>query len=130
MPDAIPQITLISFGYKGGAVPASNLVLDVRFLKNPYWEEKLRPLTGLDAAVQEYVLSQPAAVDFLNVLLPFLKSFINCFQQSEPTEIKIAFGCTGGQHRSVSIVEAVFKSLKQAMPSAVIKVSHEGLQAQ
>jgi UPF0042 nucleotide-binding protein len=122
------HIQLISFGYKSGTVPVSNLVFDVRFLKNPYWEENLRDLCGLDPAVREYVLSQPAAVDFLGLLLPFLKAFITGFQQSDASEFKIAFGCTGGQHRSVAIVEAVAEALQETFPGA-ISTLHENLQA-
>jgi UPF0042 nucleotide-binding protein len=119
------QITLISFGYKNEAVPVSNLVFDVRFLKNPYWEEKLRPHSGLEKSIQEYVLSQPDAIDFLAILFPFLNAYIDYFQQSGKTEIKIAFGCTGGQHRSVAIVETVAKTLQAHYPAASVSKVHQ-----
>lgn len=122
-----PQITLISFGYKTGIVPVSNLAFDVRFLKNPYWDEKLRPFSGLDKNIQEYVLSQQTAIDFLNLLFPFLNGYIGQLQNSSENQIKIAFGCTGGHHRSVVMVEVVGKTLQENFPSAVISKFHREL---
>jgi RNase adapter protein RapZ len=122
------HVSFISFGYKTGELPVSNLAFDVRFLKNPYWEESLRPFSGKDAKVREYVLSQPAAIDFLNILLPFLKDFIGCLRRSGATETKIAFGCTGGQHRSVAIVEAVAAALQEIFPDVEVTICHSYLQ--
>ena len=122
-----PQITLTSFGYKTGIVPVSNLTFDVRFLKNPYWEEALRPFSGLDKNIQEYVLSQQAAIDFLDLLFPFLNTYIGQLRNSGENQIKIAFGCTGGHHRSVVMVEAVAQTLQENFPNAVISKLHREL---
>src|ERR1700679_1845228 len=65
-------VKLVSFGYKAAPPPLANVVFDVRFLKNPYWVEELRPLTGLDKPVQDYVLEQPLAQDFLESILTLL----------------------------------------------------------
>lgn len=106
------SIKIISFGFKEGNPPRANLLLDVRFLKNPFWEPELRELTGLDQAVQDYVLEQVAAKESLDKLVRLIESILPQLNQTESAEYVVAIGCTGGQHRSVSIAEALCKKLK------------------
>src|SRR5271170_6589757 len=98
-------VTILSFGHKAGAPPVANMVFDVRFLKNPFWVPELRPLTGLDKPVREYVLSQEAARDFLDSLMQLLSQLLPKFEELEIYEFSIALGCTGGQHRSAALAE-------------------------
>jgi UPF0042 nucleotide-binding protein len=121
------EVIVMSFGFKGGTIPLANLIFDVRFLKNPYWDEQLRGLTGEDSRIKEYVYQQELTADFLTSLLPFLESFINLQVKQNESPITIAFGCTGGQHRSVAIVELVVNKLKQVFPHFKISKQHREL---
>ncbi len=104
-----PQMrtAVTSFGYKHGVPPDADLVFDCRFLPNPHWVPHLRPYTGLDAAVREWVLSQPATNTFLEHLVPMLKALLPAYRLEGKSYLTIAFGCTGGRHRSVAIAEHV-----------------------
>ena len=99
------QVTVMSFGYKHGVPPDADLVFDCRFLPNPHWVEELRPLTGLDAEVQEYVASFDLTDRFLERLEPLLGLLLPAYVDEGKSVLTIAFGCTGGRHRSVSIAE-------------------------
>lgn len=101
------QVTVMSFGYKYGTPPDADLVLDCRFLPNPHWVEELRPMTGLDPVVQQYVASFELTERFLEQLRPLLELLLPAYHEEGKSILTIAFGCTGGRHRSVSIVEAV-----------------------
>lgn len=116
----------MSFGYKTGVMPVSNLTFDVRFIKNPYWEEELRPFSGLDRRIQEYVLCQPT-IDFLGLLFPFLNAVIPKLTEKDEKQITIAFGCTGGRHRSVALVEVIAKTLQETFPDATVIRYHREL---
>lgn len=120
-------VRISSFGYKMGKAPAANAVFDVRFLKNPYWVEHLRPLTGRDAPVQEYVMNQRAASDFMNSLVEMLTRLIPALEENQMSEFNIAFGCTGGQHRSATMVELLARELSVKIPSLHIECSHREL---
>ena len=89
------------------------MVLDCRFLPNPHWVEELRPLTGLDAEVREHVLGQPAAGEFLEHLEGLLHLLLPAYVAEGKAYLTIAFGCTGGRHRSVVIAEAVAELLRR-----------------
>jgi UPF0042 nucleotide-binding protein len=102
--DAI-QVGLVSFGFKQGLPLDVDLVFDVRFLPNPYWDEKLRPLTGIDADVSTYVLGNPIAEQFLSHLEGMLELLLPAYVAEGKSYLSIAIGCTGGQHRSVAMVE-------------------------
>jgi UPF0042 nucleotide-binding protein len=106
------QTTITSFGYKHGLPLDTDLVIDCRFLPNPHWVEELRPLTGLDAAVEEYVLGQPITDSFLQHLDDMLALLLPAYVAEGKSYLTIAFGCTGGRHRSVAIAEAVAKVLR------------------
>jgi UPF0042 nucleotide-binding protein len=98
-------IQLISFGYKFGVPLEADLVLDARFLQNPYYVEELRERSGLTAPVREYVLTQPATGRFLELVEELLDFSIPAFQAEGKSRLTIAIGCTGGQHRSIVLVE-------------------------
>jgi len=120
------SVTVMSFGYKEGPPPLANMVFDVRFLKNPYWVPELRPLSGRDAAVQQYVVKQPLALDFLDSLSTLLAVILPRFVDLEIGEFTLALGCTGGQHRSVALVEAVADRLERLFPIyQVIRIHRE-----
>lgn len=121
------EVTVMSFGYKRGEAPNANAVFDVRFLKNPYWVEHLRPLTGLDKPVQDYVLEQDAAQDFLTSILDLTVKIIPQFNRAKVKHFTIAFGCTGGQHRSTTIAENMAFSLARYFPEAHVRVVHREL---
>ncbi len=99
------QTTVTSFGFKHGLPTDVNMVIDCRFLPNPHWVEDLRPLSGLDPAVAEYVLEQPVTGAFLSRLERLLALIVPFYVQEGKSYLTIAFGCTGGRHRSVVIAE-------------------------
>ncbi len=99
------QVTLMSFGYKHGLPPDVDVVIDCRFLPNPHWVEDLRPMTGLDPEVQDYVASFELTGEFLERLESLLDLLLPAYVNEGKSVLTIAFGCTGGRHRSVSIAE-------------------------
>ena len=101
-----------SFGYKHGLPPTADWVVDARFLDNPYWVEDLRPQTGLDPAVRRYVLGQPAAGELLDNLERTIGSLLPSYRAQGRQELTLAFGCTGGRHRSVALAEELAKRLR------------------
>jgi UPF0042 nucleotide-binding protein len=107
------QITVLSFGYKHGLPLDADLVFDCRFLPNPHWIEELRPQTGLDPAVRDYVLGQPAARDFLTHLVELLAHLLPAYMAEGKAYLTIAMGCTGGRHRSVALSEQIATMLRR-----------------
>jgi UPF0042 nucleotide-binding protein len=99
------QISVVSFGFKHGVPLDVDNMFDVRFLPNPYWIEDLRPLTGLDQAVRNYVLCQPQAQEFLTRIDDLLGFLLPAYIKEGKAYLTMAVGCTGGRHRSVSLVE-------------------------
>jgi UPF0042 nucleotide-binding protein len=112
-PDAGLQTHVVSFGFKHGVPTDVDLVLDCRFLPNPHWVEELRPLTGLDDSVREYVLAQPATAEFLARLENLLELLLPGYVTEGKSYLSIALGCTGGRHRSVVIAEEVAGILRK-----------------
>lgn len=112
-PSAGMQTTVVSFGYKHGVPLDVDLVLDCRFLPNPHWEDELRPLTGLDAPVRAFVLRQPETKAFLGKLEELLDLLLPAYAAEGKSYLTIAFGCTGGRHRSVAIAEEVATHLRR-----------------
>ena len=96
-------VNILSFGFKHGIPIEADLVFDVRFLPNPYYVPELKPLTGLDEPVREYVFSSEAAGRFLERLEPLLAFLLPQYRQEGRTELVIAVGCTGGRHRSTAV---------------------------
>jgi UPF0042 nucleotide-binding protein len=110
--DTTTQITLVSFGFKHGVPADIDLLFDCRFLPNPHWEEELRDLTGLDRSVQEYVSDSDLARDFVNRTDALLELLIPAYQDEGKSVLTIAFGCTGGHHRSVTLAERFAEILR------------------
>jgi len=113
--DAGPESVItriMSFGFKNGIPLDADLVLDCRFLPNPHWEEELRPLTGQHEAVKDFLLNgQPMAETFLEKTEDLLKLLVPAYATEGKSYLTIAFGCTGGRHRSVFVAEDVNRRL-------------------
>jgi UPF0042 nucleotide-binding protein len=106
------QVTVMSFGYKHGVPPDADLVFDCRFLPNPHWDEELRPLDGLDEAVQEHVTGNPLAAGFIDRVQDLLDYLIPAYENEGKSVLTVAFGCTGGRHRSVTMAEKAAEWLR------------------
>lgn len=105
------QVSIESFGYKHGIPLDADIVMDVRFLPNPHWDEELRPLTGRDEAVRSFVLGGEMTLRFLSHFEALLRDVIPSYQAEGRNYLTIAIGCTGGRHRSVAIVEHLVERL-------------------
>jgi len=114
---------IVSFGYKYGLPVDADLVADCRFLPNPHWVPELRPFTGRDAPVRDYVLSLPGASAFLSAYLQVLEVSLAGFEREGKRYVTLAIGCTGGKHRSVAIAE----QLAARLPGRDVTVSHRDL---
>ena len=101
------ETAVVSFGYKHGLPLDVDLALDCRFLPNPYWLEELRPKSGLDKEVRDYVLGQPEAIEFLERVSALLAFLLPAYAREGKSYLSIAIGCTGGQHRSVVLAEEI-----------------------
>lgn len=99
------QVSIVSFGFKHGLPLDVDLVFDVRFLPNPHWDENLRPHSGLDEPVQDFVMSQDLSRKFLNQLEQMMNLLLPAYRAEGKSYLTIAIGCTGGKHRSVVIAE-------------------------
>ncbi len=97
------QTSVMSFGYKHGIPLDVDVVFDCRFLPNPFWVEELRPFSGMDEPVRDYVLSQPESQEFLDKVADLLTSILPAFAREGKSYLTIAMGCTGGRHRSVTL---------------------------
>ncbi len=107
------EVDITSFGFKHGVPLDADLVFDVRFLPNPYYDVALRPQTGLDAPVREYVLAQADAGDFVDDVVGFVRRWLPPFAATGRPRLTIAIGCTGGQHRSVALAERIAERLRE-----------------
>ena len=116
-------VNLVSFGYKNGVPLDADLVFDVRCLPNPHFVDSLRKLTGRDAAVVRYMRKHDATHDFLDRLTSFLKFALPQYVQEGKSYLTVAVGCTGGQHRSVMVAEALKKSLS-GVKGVRLRVKH------
>ena len=117
------QITVMSFGFKYGLPSDADLVADMRFLPNPFWQESLRPFTGEDQQVSDFVLAQPGAKEFVENYLAALAPVLRGYVQENKRYATIAIGCTGGKHRSVALTEELAKHLEK-LPGVVVRVKH------
>ena len=106
------RITVVSFGYKYGILLDADLVFDVRFLKNPYFVPELSHQTGLDKAVADYVFSDPDAASFLDKTCDLLRFLLPRYRAEGKRYLTIGIGCTGGQHRSVALAEAIYLRMR------------------
>jgi hypothetical protein len=106
-------ITCLAFGYKRGIPEGAAWVVDVRLLDNPYWVDELRPLDGRHPRVREFVLAQPAAKDLLDNLERTLKDALPHYRERGRSQLIVAFGCTGGRHRSVAMAKEMAARLER-----------------
>lgn len=120
--EGIFTIQVMSFGFKYGLPIDADVVMDVRFLPNPHYIPELRPLTGLDEPVYDYVMSQPEAKTFYHKLMDLLDFSIPGYKKEGKSSVTIAIGCTGGQHRSVAFAERIGRELLS--DSYNVKISH------
>ena len=107
------QVELFSFGFKYGIPPGVDMLFDVRFIPNPYYIPELRDTTGLDPACASFVLNHPSTSFFVDTLGNLLYQLIPSYLSAGKAKLSIGIGCTGGQHRSVAIVEALSKALQK-----------------
>jgi RNase adapter protein RapZ len=106
-------INVVSFGFKNGTPRDADIVLDCRFLPNPHWVDELRPLSGLDAAVRDYVLSQDQTGEYLERLGSLFDLMVPAFVTEGKRYLTVAIGCTGGKHRSVVLAEEIAEQLRR-----------------
>ena len=120
------RIDLVTFGFKYGIPLEADLVLDVRFLTNPYWEPDLKPLSGLEEPVREYVLGQPAARRFIELVTELLELTAPAYRAEGKQQLRVALGCTGGYHRSIALAEELATRLR-AIDGTSVSVFHREL---
>ncbi|WP_040164539.1 RNase adapter RapZ [Microbacterium gorillae] len=116
-------LTVMSFGFKYGVPTDTDFVADMRFLPNPFWIERLRPLTGEDPEVSEYVLSQPGAMEFIDAYQRAITIAVEGFQRENKSHSTVAIGCTGGKHRSVATAIELATRLS-GIPDVAVRVKH------
>ena len=119
-------INVVSFGFKYGIPRDADLVFDVRFLPNPYYDLELRPLTGNDEAIQNFVMQFDEAKEFLNKIVDLLEFLIPNYIKEGKNGLVVAVGCTGGKHRSVTLANGIFKEL-EALPYSV-RIVHRDIE--
>lgn len=120
------QLSVMSFGFKYGAPTDVDLMADIRFLPNPFWEPDLRPLTGVDAEVKDYVLSREGAAEFLDHYVAALTPVLAGFQRENKRLASLAVGCTGGKHRSVAMARELADRLA-GLPGVSVNLRHRDL---
>jgi UPF0042 nucleotide-binding protein len=120
-------LQLVSFAYKHGIPLEADVVFDVRFMENPFYIDRLRPLNGHDPEVRAFVLDQPLTPRFLDMVLQFLELVLPGYEAEGRSRLTVAFGCTGGQHRSIAIVEEV-AARRRANSSGAVSVWHRELE--
>ncbi|MBI8988952.1 RNase adapter RapZ [Corynebacterium meridianum] len=120
------HVTVQSFGFKNGAPSDADLVVDVRFLPNPYWEPDLRPFRGVDKPVSDYVLAQPAAREFIDNFVAMFSTMVEGYRREGKSFITVAVGCTGGHHRSVAVAAEIARQLDE-MDGLDVSVNHRDI---
>lgn len=121
-------LSVQSFSYKRGVPRSIDMVFDCRFLANPYWQEDLRSLDGRDPRVQRYVKEDPRFADFFARVLDLTRLLLPAYREEGKSHLSIAFGCTGGRHRSVTLAETLAKAL--AEDGQQVSIRHRELQGQ
>lgn len=114
-------VNIVSFGFKYGIPIDGDLIFDVRFIPNPYYIPELKPRTGLEAAVADYVMSFPESRTFVNKLVDMINFLLPLYVKEGKSQLVIGIGCTGGKHRSVTIANKLNERLKRKGVSAVIE---------
>ena len=121
------KIRLFSFGFKYGC-PEANMLLDVRFLPNPYWVPALKEHSGLEEPVAAYVLASQAGREFLARLEPLLTFMLDSHRQAGREEFSCAVGCTGGRHRSVAVAEHLRRFLAGTAGNDTLEIFHRDIE--
>jgi UPF0042 nucleotide-binding protein len=116
-------LTLLTFGFKNGPPRDADLTLDVRFLPNPYYDDELRPMTGLDEEVRAYVEQGTQAGEFYGRLLPLLEFLVPAYVAEGKSHLTIAIGCTGGRHRSITVADRIKRDLA-SREDVIVRVKH------
>ena len=119
------QVAVESFGFKHGLPLDADIVMDIRFLPNPHWDEALRPLTGHDPAVRDYVIERKETSDFLDAFEELLRTVLPGYQSEGRSYLTIAIGCTGGRHRSVAVTEELANRLRAR--GLAVRTSHRDI---
>ena len=120
------QVNLQSFGFRYGIPLESDLVMDVRFLPNPYFVPALRPFSGLDQGVRDYVLGQKETMAFLERFRDLLEMLLPGYRREGKSYLSVSIGCTGGRHRSVAIAQELYQFFKQR--NVNIKITHRDIE--
>jgi UPF0042 nucleotide-binding protein len=119
-------VNLLTFGFKNGPPRDADITLDVRFLPNPHYVDELRPLTGLDQEVRDYVEAGTVAGEFYGRLLPLLEFLIPAYVAEGKSHLTIAIGCTGGRHRSVTVAERIWREFA-SRDDVMVRVTHRDI---
>lgn len=125
-------VEVLSFGFKYGVPREANIVLDVRFLPNPYWDDDLRPLTGMDPEVRDFVVNNEEAREFFRLSKAMLKYLMPRYEAEPKAYLTIAIGCTGGRHRSVAMAHEVLRLMRDMQYDARLRhrdMNRDGAQA-
>ena len=120
-------LTVLSFGFKYGIPQDADLVFDVRFLPNPFYDLNLRPLTGNDELIREFVMKEQAAHDFIDKLYDLITFLIPNYIKEGKNQLVICVGCTGGKHRSVTLANAIFNKLQTKDAPYGIRIEHRDI---
>ncbi|WP_373689249.1 RNase adapter RapZ [Rothia santali] len=123
---SVINLTVMSFGFKYGVPADANFLADMRFIPNPHWVPELRPQTGRDAAVRDYVLGNGGAARFVDLYVEAIGPVLTGYRAESKHYATIALGCTGGKHRSVAVAEEVARRLK-SYPNVTVSVQHRDL---
>ncbi|MCB0869559.1 MAG: RNase adapter RapZ [Solirubrobacterales bacterium] len=119
-------VNLLTFGFKNGPPRDADITFDVRFLPNPHYVDELRPLTGLDREVREYVEAGTVAGEFYGRLLPLLEFLIPAYVAEGKSHLTIAIGCTGGRHRSITVAERIWREFS-TRDDVIVRVTHRDI---
>ena len=120
-------ISVLSFGFKYGIPPDGDLVFDVRFLPNPFYDLNLRPLTGNDEPIRQFVMKEPAAHEFIEKVNDLVSFLIPYYIKEGKNQLVICVGCTGGKHRSVALANAVFNKLQDKDAPYGVRIEHRDI---
>jgi UPF0042 nucleotide-binding protein len=120
-------LTLLTFGFKNGPPRDADLTLDVRFLPNPHYVDELRPMTGLDQGVRDYVEAGTQAGEFYGRLLPLIEFLVPAYVAEGKSHLTIAVGCTGGRHRSVTVADRIRRALA-GRDDVIVRVKHRDVE--
>jgi UPF0042 nucleotide-binding protein len=120
------SVEVQSFGFRYGIPMESSIVMDVRFLPNPFFVPELKELSGLDDAVREFIVGQPLTAAFIDYFFPMLDMLVPAYQQEGKAYLTVSIGCTGGRHRSVALAEITAMHLQTIWPS--VRITHRDIE--